>query len=489
MDLMEENPIKPKNKKNTKFKIALALVLVLIIILIAVAVYILIYAQSLKSQTLKVTIDGILNSNASNAEGLFLIKEGKIYTSIEDICNYVGYNFYKGEYKQYTEDRTKCYINNSKEIVTFASGSKEIVKYTADVNDLPQTFEIDEEVILQGERLYLSEQGLSKAFNLMVNYDEENNSIEISLLPYLTAYYERVISDASLEKSTFDEKIKFNNEKALLKNLVVIQDPNTMLYGVSSINNSNNLITVISPRYSIVEYMEGADDFIVTTEDKKVGIIGSDGITKVRPDYDTISVIDKNIGLYLVSNDNKQSVINNNGKIIVHQDYDSIGLEVNSYEDPEITNRFLLLENCIPVKLNDKWGLIDKDGDTILPVQYDGIGCSSVENTQAKNTYGKVLIPEVNGIVVEVDSTVEGQMKEIKKYGIIDATTGKLMVNTVLDSVYSVTTEEITRYFMTAGGQEYNIVEWVEEQRNATNNSNNNNNNDNNSNRNNNGNN
>ena len=465
MDLMPENPIQTKKNKNSKTKIALIIICILIILLIIAAALVLWYSQTLKEHAFKVVIDGVQNSKATSSEGTFIIQNDKVYTSIESICDFVGYNFYRGGYRQYTEDRTKCYVNNSKEIVSFTAGSQELIKYTTNTSDLPQTYEIDEEVKIQGENLYISEQGLERAFNLAIDYNVETNTVNIATLPYLTTYYESAIGNASIDKSTFDENVKFNNAKAILRNLIVIQDKNTHLYGVGVIRNTSDLSTVITPRYSKVEYMEGSDDFIVTTEDNKVGIIGSDGITKVRPDYDTIEVIDTSVGLYLVSNSNKQSIININGKIIVHQDYDSIGLDVNSYEDPNINNRYLLLGNCIPVKLNNKWGLINKNGDTILPVEYDGIGCAKVQNTQAKNTFRIAVVPDINGIVIEVDSESEQpQNPKEAKYGIINATTGDLMVNTVLDSVYSTTTEEVTRYYMTAGEQEYNIIEWFNEQ-------------------------
>lgn len=469
MDLMEENPINEREKKNSALKVWLIIVIILMILLAVAAGCVWYYAQTLKTNLFKVVIDSVSSSKASNQEGLFIIENGKVYTSISDICSYVGYNFYRGGYRQYTEDRTKCYVNNSREIVTFASGSNEIVKYPADVNELPQNFEIEEEVILKGERLYIDSQGLAKAFNLIVSYDAENNTVSITALPYLTAYYERTYPEISLENSEFGEDVKFNNEKALLNNLIVVKDPSTELYGVSTFDNNNQLIPVISARYSQVEYMEGTDDFIVTTEDKKVGIIGSDGLTKVRPDYDTIDIIDRNVGLYLVSNQNKQSVININGKIIVHPDYDSIGLDVNSYEDQQVTNRYLLLGNCIPVKLNNKWGLIDKDGETILQVQCDEIGCNEVSDKVEKNTSGIVLVPDIQGIVVEIDTVSEDNNKRTKNYGIINAMTGQLMVNTVLDSVYSVTTEEVTRYYMTSRGEVYNIIDWWEQQRKPSN--------------------
>ncbi len=460
MDLMPENPI--QEKKVSKAKISFIIIIVLIVILIITAIVIWIYSQKLKSQLFKVNIDGIASSKASNEEGLFLIENGKVYTSISNICSYIGYNYYPGGYGQYTEDKTKCYVNNSKEIVSFSSGSNEIVKYPSN-HGQSQNFNIDEEVVSRGEKLYISENGLEKAFNLSLAYYADNNTLNIITLPYLTAYYEEKIPTASLEKSDFTDEVKFNNEKALLNNLVVIKDESTNLYGVASIDSDGKLSTIITTRYSKVEYMEGTDDFIITTQDNKVGIIGSDTITKVRPDYDSIDVIDKNIGLYLVISNNKQGVINSNGKIIIHQDFDSIGLDQGSYDDPNVTNRYLLYGNCIPVKLNNKWGLIDINGETIAQVQYDGIGCKEVGDTGVKNTNGIVIIPEIKGIVIKVNYESDDKNTTVEKYGIINAL-GEKMTDAILDEAYMTTVSDVTSYYVKAQGQTIDIVDWWHEQ-------------------------
>ena len=44
-------------------------------------------------------------------------------------------------------------------------------------------------------------------------------------------------------------------------------------------------------------------------------------------------------------------------------------------------NIYLLYGTCIPVKLNNKWGIIDKDGNKIVPIEYDGFGCREVTET------------------------------------------------------------------------------------------------------------
>ena len=129
MDLIPENPIKVKNNTKSKVSVPLIIVIVLMVILIIVAVIVWMYVQKLQTELFKVKIDEVSNSKATNEDGLFLIQDGKVYTSISNICPYLAYTYYPGGYKQYSEDKTKCYVNNSKEIVTFASGSNEIIKY------------------------------------------------------------------------------------------------------------------------------------------------------------------------------------------------------------------------------------------------------------------------------------------------------------------------------------------------------------------------
>lgn len=455
MDLMQDGP--KTEKKTIKVKLWLAIVVVLIILLILAAIVIWLYSMKLKRTTFKVMINGAYSANASNSDNLFIIQNGKVYTSISGICPYIGYMYYPGGYKQYSEDRTKCYVTNQKEIVTFSSGFNEIVKYPiGDANSEPQSFEIEESATTRGDDLYIGEDGLKKAFNLLMSYDSATNTLEISTLPNLVNYYENAIKTISLEKSGFEDFVKFSNEKALLRNLAIVKDAKTNLYGVSSINN-NNLNPVITARYKMIHYLEGSGDFIVTTEDNKVGIIGSDGITKVRPEFDQIQEIDKNIGLYLVNSAGSQGVINRNGKVIVPQDYDRIGLEANSYDDKNVTNRYILYGSCIPVQLNNKWGFIDTDGNRIIPVEYDKIGCQEVVATGIKNTNGIVLIPEIKGIVLEKDF-VENR-NTIKKYGVLN-NKGEMIADFILDSAYMTMVDNVTNYYVTTQGQTIDIVEY-----------------------------
>ncbi len=464
MDLMENIPENDK-KKNSGAKIAFIIVITLIILLIIIAGAIWIYSQQFIKNQFKFNLDGVRKSSYSS--NLFMFKNGKVYISIRDIAPLLGYNAYNGGYGDYTEDKTKCYINNSKEIVSFEANSNKIYKYAANSStNEGQTFNLDEPVISSGADLYISSEGLTRAVNARFDYNSANNEVSIFSLSYLANYYSKQIKNSAITSSNcnLSDSILYNNQKALLYNMVIIKDSTTNLYGVATLANPTN--TIIGMRYSSIEFMEGSNDFIVKTTDNKMGLIGSDGITKVRLEYDDIKELDKNLGLYLVTSNNRQGVVNSNGKVIVYQDYDQIGLP-NTINDSNVTNKYILLDNCIPIRKGQKWGLIDVNGNEIAQLQYDGFGCDA-DTTIDPNYSDVLIIPDLNGIVVELDQ-VNG---DTKKYGVVNAD-GSLFINTVLDNIYAVTTQGKTTYYATFQGQAIDLVEYVRQQQ-ASNEQNNN---------------
>ena len=85
----------------------------------------------------------------------------------------------------------------------------------------------------------------------------------------------------------------------------------------------------------------------------------------------------------------------------------------------------------------DKWGMFDVDGNMILPLEYDEMGC--LLGTQASEIGNNVIvIPQYEAIVV-------GQEE---KYCIINST-GDQYVPMILDSVYSQTVSGEVKYYMT----------------------------------------
>lgn len=458
MDLLDNVP-ENKTQKVSKFKIWFIIVMILIILLIISAAVIWIYSQRIASTQFKFELDGIRQNNYSS--NLFVFQNNKVYISIREIAGLLGYNVFNGGYGEYTEDKTKCYINNSKEIVSFEANSNKIYKYNAFAGEDSdsQAFTIDEPILVGGADLYISSEGLQRAFNARFDYDTTKNTVTIFSLSYLVDYYSKEITNSAITTETcnLSESILFNNQKALLYQLVVVKDAATNEYGVASLANPTT--NIIGTRYKSVEFMEGSNDFIVKTSGEKMGIIGSDGITKVRLEYDDIKELDKNLGLYLVTSNQKQGVVNRNGKIIVYQDYDSIGLP-NTLNDMNVKNKYILMDNCIPVQRGEKWGLVDINGNEIVPVQYDGFGCDADTSVDSRYT-DVIIIPELNGIVVELDEV--NNNTRTKKYGVITSD-GNLFINIVLDNVYALTTQGETTYYASFQGQILDLVDFVQQQ-------------------------
>ena len=469
MDLMQENPNEENKVKNLKNSLIVIIAFALVLIIIAVVIYI--YSLRITDEKLKIRIDGTSNSEleANEKSVVFDNDKDEVYLSIKDIGPKLNYEILNGEYKQYTEDTNSCYgINkNQLEVVTFKSGSNEIRKYKPE-NSSYKTFELEDSVVNRSDRLYINIKDMKRAFNTLAEYDKATNTITITTLPYLTKSYEDTFSEAYLTKKEGDNRTTeltdimfFNNQKALLSSLVITRDSDEKgLLGVSSYNEeSKSLNEVITKRYKTIEFVEGVEDFIVKTEDEKYGIISRDGITKIKPDYDEIEEIDKNLGLYLYSRNGKKGIINESGKTIVHEDYDQIGLNPD-FDDFNIKNRFILYEKCIPVMVNKKWGFIDINGEKIVVPQYDGVGCKL--SSSDANTSGIVIIPELEGIVVEVDE--KNDNNEIKRYGIINMK-GETIMYPVAEEAYAFTMENKTTYYIKYQSQEIDIVSYWKEER------------------------
>ena len=180
MDLMPENPIQPEKKRN-KLKISLILVVITMLILVVVAIVIYVYTLSIpKEKSLKIYFDNVVKTTEKN-QNMFLLgdsdsqSDDELYVSIKQLSDQVGYNFLNGEYKQFNEDTTKCYVTNQMEIVTFSADSNEIKKYEIQQNgttDQAQSFKIDKPIIYRGNQLYISRAGAERAFNVKIAYSK-----------------------------------------------------------------------------------------------------------------------------------------------------------------------------------------------------------------------------------------------------------------------------------------------------------------------------
>ena len=442
MELMGYDQEEAKRKNNKIMKwiiIAIVIFLVITIGLFATIYY-------LQATEFKFIVD---NTNVAMTEDLFIFEDDTIYVSIKDIAPIVGYKYYNGGYKQYSEDVTKCYLESKNEVCTFEKDSNIIYKTPADEIDY-EYYTISTPVKYINEKLYVTAEGISLACNLKISYQKSENTIIINTLDYYTNYYTQKYTTAAISND-------FNNQKALLYGLLVVKnvDQNGNLgnrYGIITLNGQE----VVGTKYTDIDFIESTQEFIVRTEEGKVGIITSSGVTKVSPQYDDLKQIDKNLNLYLATNNNKKGVIEKNGKILIYLEYDEIGIDTTQFSNNDIKNPYLLFDNAIPVKQNGKWGMYDKRGNLILPIEYEGFGCT-INNTSVNNI---LIIPEVKGIVVS--KTYQMEKERVTLYGIVNYL-GKDLVPAALQTVYSTINNGRETYTMIYNGTSYNVIDYIYE--------------------------
>lgn len=438
------------SEKEQKSKKLMKIIIILIILLMIVSIILGVTIYYLKLQQFKFVVDGKI---ISQAEGIFIIEENKVYVSIKDIASIVNYKYYNGGYKQYSEDPNKCYVENDNEICTFENNSNKIYKTAPNEIDY-EYFTLDEPIKRINGKLYTTLSGIEKACNLDAGYNAEQNKITIYTLPYLAKYYTTNYKMSAVSTN-------FKNQKALLYGLLIVQNvDNTVAeqrdanYGIYSTDGKE----IVGTKYTDIEFIESTQEFIVKTSENKVGIITSEGDTKVKPQYDSLKQIDKDLNLYLATNNGKQGVIEKNGKILIYLEYDKIGIDLAQFQSNDIKNSYILYNNAIPVKQNGKWGLYDIRGNLILPIEYEEFGC--IAGTSSDKTLNNILIiPDIEGIVVSKTYQFENNRK-VKMYGIVNSL-GEEQVPVALETVYSITNNGRDEYVMINEGTSYNVIDYI----------------------------
>ena len=441
-----------EEQKKDKKLMKIITVIIVILLLVSVALGGLIYY--LKIKQFKFIVNGKTITNYSS--DLFEFQNEKMYVSLKDIASIVGYEYKNGGYKQYTEDTDKCYLECVNEVVTLERDSNKIYKTAPD--DLDYTYyNIKETVKRINGKLYVNAEDLGIICNLQINYYNDKNRVNINTLPYIVNYYTVNYTNSSLSN--------FNNQKALLYGLMIVQSvDNTeknqynedIRFGVNNLKNEE----IVGLKYTNIEFIEGSQEFIVTTPEKKVGLITKDGDTRVSPQYDALKQIDKDRNLYLATNNKKSGVIERNGKILIYLEYDQIGVNKTQFPSNDIKNKYILFNNAIPVMRDKKWGLFDIDGKEILPVDYDSMGC--VVRTSSDRSLNNILvIPEIEGIVIGKEFPTENNNKTMY-YGVVSST-GQILIPTGLDTIYSVITSGQETYTMVYLGNSMDLIEYIEE--------------------------
>lgn len=143
------------------------------------------------------------------------------------------------------------------------------------------------------------------------------------------------------------------------------------------LNDDLNTIKV-APDFEDIKEIMSNGTYIAQKDGKKV-LIDADGkvLSTDLSQYDYINDLYSTNMLRVVDKNGKQGVINNKGEIIVALNYDGIGVlnfsnntDHNGYIDSKTNKNSEQEKNYYMVELDEKYGLLDENGKTLIEVKY-----------------------------------------------------------------------------------------------------------------------
>lgn len=421
-----------------KILVAIMVVLLLIIIIIVVLLY------NINTNTFKIIIDGQVQTDTSS---LLQTVDDTTYINIQKLATLLGYEYHVGEYKVFSSDEDKCYIQSTNETASFYLNSNKICKL--EVNKLEEDYEVfmsEKNVIEINGVFYAPIDAIKVGFN--VNIQQTSNRLTITTLDTLLKNIDNSLNaNTTDENETYTSLLEedFNNQKAVLYGYIVLSKKDSGLYGVITTEGQE----ILPDKYTNIEFSESTQEFFVTNSLGKMGIVDINGKNIIEQNYDSIKVINNDPKLYLVTVSEKYGVLDANGTNIIYPEYDSIGINSTVYND--IQNQYILLDSIIPVCQNNKYGLFDITGNKILDVKYDGIGCESetVEiNGVTKAVNPVVVVEDCEGIVIKNGDVYD-----------LFYVPNKNLISLKVSSVYYIKNGGKNEYYMVYKEQELNLVD------------------------------
>ncbi len=376
MDLLEQEYGNNNSNKSSKKKSVLtALMISIFLLIIAItALYLLPKNTSPKKETL------IVNGVAVEISQNMILSDdaGNKYISIKELTSDIGYQYFNGEYGKTTEDKEKCYVNNSDYIVGFKADSNEIYKTTVDSITDYQYFKLDNKIETYNNSLYINIKDINFALNIIAAYNTEKNQTVIETPAYIVEKLQKEYTD-NKDTKTIDTNI--NNENAIVYNLLVISENGK--WGVLNYSDKNE--TIIGNKYTSLSFDEYTGNFIASNNNK-YGIISKNGSKVIDIKYDEISIINYNPVLYKIKNNNKYGVIDKDGNEVVPIEYDKIGYAGSTKNNANATIVIKNLKNNkngIVVNKSGKYGLINiSNGEIIFECLLDAIYGKDTENDE-----------------------------------------------------------------------------------------------------------
>lgn len=374
MNLLEQEISKEKKNFSSKKNV----ILVLLILCIFILIMLLAVITALKG---KQPVQESLIVNGENKEKkkelIITDDQGITYISLELGGELIGQRYYNGEYGENDEDRQKCYLENSYEVVEFQADSDNIYKIDLENNVGRQKYKISNKVKKDEQgSLYIAIEDFSKALCVGVNMSEDGKQIEIKTSDYMAGLQIDTIK-ASNKYTLIDSK--YNNLKAIYYNMYVVSDEKN--YGVVDAD----LETIIGTKYKDIVFDEYTKSFIALS-DEKYGVISADGKVIIGFKYDGLRLLNYEPLLYEINQNNKYGVLDDKGNMIINAEYDKLGYYSSNKEDS-----LLIIENInnkedgIVVYKNGKYGVVSiETGETILNCELEKIYSKMLEEDKTK---------------------------------------------------------------------------------------------------------
>ena len=404
-----------ENQKPNKTKQIILILLIISVIAVVITVALMMYLSNIPEEPIikkdKIFVDNQEKATLVN-QVLLKTAEGKEYFLIKELASLVGFDYFNGEYLKFTEDTSKCYVEDIVQIqipegekqvtpkeqyisniVGLEAGSNMIYKTNSTSNLDFEIIQIKNEVLEKEDGLYISIDDVGVVFGIAAEYTEENGLI-IYTSNYLKDYY----NNKAVEKGYVSINAEKDNSRTLVYGLLLVNKNNR--YGITDLN----FIEKVGIKYDTIEFNEQANEFIVSSNNK-YGIIDENGNIKINLLYDEISVINYTPLLYKVKSDNKYGIVNANGELISNIIYEQIGYE---------------------------------------PSEEDNI------------EHAAVVIPALDA---EINQSII--VKDSEGYGLIDAKTGEPIIENNLEKIYSVSQDGETIYEAVFKGQKVDLIQYI----------------------------
>ena len=472
------------DEEKQKTKKILVMIFAAMFVLAIIVVVLLVLISKGEKPKLSLNIDG----NPMTTSQVFYeydSNSGAWFFSVKDLAAALNYTYNRGGIDITDESESNCTIVNPNkfEKVLFESNKQELVKYYTYPNALVSNQHFDIKYMIRydtvNKRILADESAIERAFNCDISYDETTLKLSISTLEgtAIRAFSEMNPNAITSTKDAFSDVVTFQNNKALLRNIIIVKDPNTGLYGIEKYNSeTNSFDSIISTKYKYFQFIEGLNKFIAQGENDKYGILSENGEVDVDLSYTYLFCIDIRSGLYMAgTTSGKQCVVagassqtSHTGKIIVPADYDRIGISGNNFNDDKLEGEYILCGSLIPVQKNGKWGFYSIDGTRVVDPIYDGVGCPTPQGAVTggrANIRGCVVIPDIKAIVIQENKTiVEGNNTRVTAYYGLVNYKGELKVKTDAIAIYSSTENGVRTYYYGDDHEQTDIIRFWKEQ-------------------------